>query len=167
MNNKLKKMKKSISLLIAACFLFFSCNAQNMKSTETNSDKANLEIFLKKLIAGNSTNTELYNNSFFINDSGKPNRDMIGIKYYTDTLFKEIKDFSINGFNVYSLKDARTKFKKENLYNYYYDGQKDAIYIIFAQSGKEQIFYYSLMYNGKIVSLMPTRILDDSIIGWK
>lgn len=93
---------------------------------------------------------------------------LLRIIYYTDTLFNEIGNLIRNGsFNIYPLAKARIKFKNENLYNYYYGGQKNTIYVVAIKTKKGFEFYYTLMYLGKIISLMPNRILDHQIIGWK
>ncbi|HXB41912.1 MAG TPA: hypothetical protein VNZ49_15325 [Bacteroidia bacterium] len=143
--------------------------SQSRITDSTNSvDENKLNSFLKELRVNSSANSLLYNKYIFINDPGKPDRSTDDKIYYTDTLFSEISNLvRRNNFTVYSLVKARKKFKKENLYNYYYDGQKDAIYVIAIKTDKRFEFYYSLMYLGKIVSLMPSKILENEIIGWR
>jgi hypothetical protein len=146
--------------------ILFTLSTLTFAQTDTNQNK--ISSFLKELSNGNSSSANLYSKYIFINEPGKPDRSEDAIKYYTDTLFNEIGN-SIRkaSFHVYPLAKARVKFKKENLCNYYYDGQKNTIYVVAIKTEKGFEFYYTLMYLGKIVSLMPNRIIDNQIIGWE
>lgn len=139
----------------------------NKKDNSKKCNINNIKLFVNALKKGSSPNAELYKSYIFINEPGKPDRNSEGIKYYTDTLFNEMQSF-LNNYpsSIYSLSSARKKFGSQ-LYNYYYDGQKNSIFVIAIKVENVYNFYYCYMYFGKVVSLMPSKVADHSIVGWK
>lgn len=133
-----------------------------------NDELAFLKLFLSDLTTENPDTKALYSKYFFINKPGEPDRSPEEIKYYTDTLFKELNvALRSNAYEILPLSKARKKYKSENLYDYYYDGQKNSIYVIVIKMKGENDFVYTLMYLGKILSMEPSEILDNGIIGWR
>jgi hypothetical protein len=165
-----KKMKRAIMIILSAMLLCFShfCNANINFCHRCADDENKLKLFLKELRNGSTKNSSLYTTYIYINNPGQPDRNSQDVKYYTDTLFNEIgAAIRKNNYKVYPLASAKLLFKNEKLYDYYYDGQKNSIYVIAIKTEKVFAFYYVLMYAGKIVSLMPSKIADNGIVGWK
>jgi hypothetical protein len=160
-----KKISVFILLITFHCIAFAEINKGKQKAKNPN--QSNLETFLKELAQKKQSATALYNTYLFINEKGKPDRSEETIKYYTDTLFDKMGSLiRTNDYWIYPLAVAKKKYKKENFYNYYYDGQKKNIYVLAIKTKEGFVFQYVLMYSGKIVSLFPTKVIDNGIIGW-
>lgn len=162
---KTKRIK--VLVLFITIHLSAFCGVNKYHVIDNDSNQYKLEYFLKDLSKAGLSNLDLYKKHMFISKPGKPDRSEEYIKYYTDTLFNEIGNLiHENNYVSYPLAKAKTKYKKENLYDYYYEGQKNNIYVIVIKTKSGLRFYYALMHLGKIVSLKPTQTIDNAIVGW-
>lgn len=160
---------KRIKVLVLFLTIHFSafCGINKCHVMASDSNQYKLEYFLKDLSRAGLSNLNLYNKHMFINEPGKLGRSEENIKYYTDTLFTEIGILiQKNNYTTYTLAKAKIKYKKENLYDYYYEEQRNNIYVVVIKTKIGFRFYYALMHLGKIVSLKPTQTIDNAIIGW-
>lgn len=163
----MKTKEIAILFLLITIHISAYCEINKYYVLNADSNKNKLCYFLKDLRQNSLSNLNLYNKHMFINEPGKPGRSEENIKYYTDTLFAEIGVLiRENNYTTYTLAKAKIKYPKENIYDYYYEGQRNSIYVVVIKTKIGFRFYYALMHLGKIVSLKPTQTIDNAIIGW-
>jgi len=148
-------------LLILPAYIF----SQSPKSIKK--DSLVLLNFFRDLTKKTYDKDKLYSLYFFQNQSNQPGRTENEIKFYKDTLFKELHDSLINiGVVVYSLQIAKQIFRDNVEYDYYYDLQKDKIFYVVTNDKKHICVLYALVVDKKIISLHGIA-QDLKFIGWR
>ncbi len=154
--------------------------------TGQNESKKILNSFFLELMNGNKNNDVLFENYFYQNpplpDEGRSLEDIL---YYKDTLIQNIRGLFKNQrvmVAVYTLQEAKKEEKSFIVYDYYYELQKDYIYVIKLKSDNFVKFFYALMIDfnemnkdlkfkiykkNKIVSLEPQLVKLNRIIQWR
>jgi hypothetical protein len=159
-------MKKIISLIILTFFLT-SIYSQKNAEDSLRIDSVILVKFFHDLTSRKFDKDKIYSKYFYKTQSGKPGRSENEIRFYKDTLFRELHDSLKNtGVLVYPLKTAKRIFKEKVDYNFYYDSQEDHIYYVLTNDKRQLCVLYALVVYNKIISLYGIAE-DKEFIGWR
>jgi hypothetical protein len=166
-------MKKHLTILYTFCFtamLVCSSIAQNSRITNDENVKTLFFVF-DKLKSGNYDKNTLYNNYFYHSPAKQQERTLTEINYYKDSLFPLFNKMMVSAtnYNILPLQQAKKQAGDSIVeYNYYYQGQKNNIYVLLVttKNRKYDYVHYFLMIDGKIVS-MEGYTLDKGFIRWR
>jgi len=135
--------------------------------SQTRNDKKLLLHFTEDVKNQQLSKNDIYKN-YMYTENGIDNRSPEAVKFYTDTLMLEMELlFKKYKIFVSTLKEAKSKYGSSITNNYYYEGQRNSIYIITVLSSVNTIHYYILVHKNKIVSLMPEIVSSGNIYSWK
>ncbi|MES2763734.1 MAG: hypothetical protein V4677_16080 [Bacteroidota bacterium] len=157
-------------LIFFSCFLYLSVKGQNYRHSKDKNIKTLYTVF-DQLRSGNYNKDGLYKEHFYHSPAGKPDRSESEVVYYKDTLFGEFHQLltQATNFNILPLANAKKQLGDSIVtYNYYYEGQKNTIYVLWTDTEKRKYDHigYCLMLNGKIVSL-EGYTKDKAFIRWR
>ena len=146
-------------IYISLMFIF-----QSFMYSQNNDYKA-LENFLIELKRSKVSYSELFESTFYSGKAGEETRTKESTDYYLTSVLPVLKEkIQKNHFSVVKYNKISEELKSK-YYSNYYDGQVDFIYLV--TFDKIEDTFYCLMFEGKIVSLMPDVIQDNQILSWK
>ncbi|MCW3104674.1 MAG: hypothetical protein JWO09_3114 [Bacteroidetes bacterium] len=166
----MKNNLRIIGILFFWCCLIASSSGQN-RAKEKDKNIKTLYLVFDKLKSNDYNKDIIYADYFYHSPAGEADRVESEITYYKDTLFSnyhKILNTSID-YQILPLQKAKKQLGDSIVeYNYYYEGQKNNIYVLWTNTPerKYDLVDYFLMLDGKIVSL-EGYTKDKGFIKWR